>query len=129
MFFEINTLENHPRLCYCGFRYSTTHKRCSGWLRGFETQLSELAIAIAYLEHAIPSMRLTKGKMVHSYSLKHRMEQGYQPVDVYQGYVCNGTAILAAFLCGFLVEQCEKDPTYAWIGIAKVKQPYQRRLV
>ncbi len=121
-----NILQNHPNLCYCGFKRCSTHK---GWLRGFETQLSELAIAIAYLEHATPSVKVSRAKKFISGNLKHYMEQGYNTDDEYQGYVSNGTAILAAYLCRYPVREISQSCEYAYVGIAKVKQPYQRRLV
>lgn len=122
-----NVLRNHPRLCYCGF-VCVSSPQCAGPLRGFETQLCELPIAIGYLEHARPSQRVLKETATLSHDLKHQMEQGYNADDEYQGYVSNGTAILAAYLCRYPVREISDLNPYARIGIAKVKQPYQRRL-
>ncbi len=122
-----NVLRKQPRLCYCGFVCGSS-PQCAGELRGFETQLHELPIAIGYLEHARPSQRVLKETATLSHDLKHQMEQGYYADDDYQGYVSNGTAILAAYLCRYPVREISDINPYARIGIAKVKQPYQRRL-
>lgn len=98
-------LTAHPDLCSNGFRFTQWGKSVPDTDKEFDKMRDDLLkdFRIAEIKTAVEFIRhfpIEHQEPVDSYALKHRIERWGRTVDM-AGYVCNGSAIVAAILCGY----------------------------